>query len=71
MSIGLVRMITKTIFWNTWTTRLYRLRDCADHALAVLQFAETFQYREIWTDAFVHCVGMNDQLDTSAEFEVR
>ena len=46
-------------------------RDCPDHALAVLQFAETFQYRELWTDAFAHCTGMNDQLDMSAEFEVR
>ena len=45
-------------------------RDCPDHALAVLQFAEAFQYRELWTDAFVHCTGMNDQLDASAEFEV-
>lgn len=45
-------------------------RDCPDHALAMLQFAEAFQYRELWTDAFVHCTGMNDQLDTSAEFEV-
>ena len=46
-------------------------RDCPDHALAVLQFAETFQYRDIWTDAFVHCTGMNDQLDMSAEYQVR
>lgn len=46
-------------------------RDCPDHSLAVLQFAEVFQCRELWTDAYVHCAGMNDQLDTSAEFEVR
>ena len=45
-------------------------RDHPDHALALLQFAEAFQYRELWTDAFVHCTGMNDQLDISAEFEV-
>ena len=45
-------------------------RDCPDHALAVLQFAEKFEYRELWTDAFVHCTGMNDRLDSSAEFEV-
>lgn len=45
-------------------------RECPDHALAVLQFAERFEYRELWTDAFVHCTGMNDQLDSSAEFEV-
>ena len=46
-------------------------RDCPDHALAVLQFAEKFRDRELWTDAFVHCAGMWDLLDKSAEFEVK
>ncbi len=46
-------------------------RNCPDHALAVLQFGEKFEYRELWTDAFVHCTGMNDDLANSAEFEVR
>ena len=46
-------------------------RNCPDHALAILQFAEKFEYRELWTDAFVHCAGMNDDLAKSAEFEVR
>ena len=46
-------------------------RDCPDHALAVLHFAEKFELRELWTDAFVHCAGMNDELAASAEFEVR
>ena len=45
-------------------------RECPDHALAILQFAEKFQYRELWTDAFVHCAGMNGQLAASVEFEV-
>ena len=45
-------------------------RNCPDHALAVLQFAERFEYRELWTDAFVHCAGMNEDLSGSAEFEV-
>ena len=45
-------------------------RECPDHALAVLQVAETFEYRELWTDAFVHCVGMNNRLVLSAEFPV-
>lgn len=45
-------------------------RECPDHSLAVLRFAERFEYRELWTDAFVHCVGMNDDLILSAEFEV-
>ena len=46
-------------------------RDCCDHALAVLRFAENMQLRELWTDAFVHCAGMWEQLDLSAEYEVR
>ena len=45
-------------------------RECPDHALAVLQVAETFEYRDLWTDAFVHCVGMNNRLVLSAEFSV-
>lgn len=43
-------------------------RDCPDHALASLQFAERLQDRGLWTDAFVHCAGMWEQLDESAEF---
>ncbi|MCJ1243104.1 hypothetical protein MMC30_000301 [Trapelia coarctata] len=43
-------------------------RDCPDHALAVLHFAEKFEYRDLWTDAFVHCAGMNNQLVASTEF---
>ncbi|KAL6715981.1 hypothetical protein ACLMJK_006943 [Lecanora helva] len=45
-------------------------RDCRDHALAVLRFAEQLQLRELWTDAFAHCAGMWEQLDMSAEFEL-
>ena len=45
-------------------------RDCPDHALAVLHWAETFRHSELWTDAFVHCVGMNEQLVSSNEFSV-
>ena len=45
-------------------------RDCPDHALATLQFAEKVQDRDLWTDAFVHCAGMWEQLDGSAEFKV-
>lgn len=45
-------------------------RDCPDHALAILQFAEKSELRELWTDAFVHCAGMNNDLLTSAEFAV-
>jgi hypothetical protein len=45
-------------------------RDCPDHALGVLNFAEKFQIAELWTDAFAHCVGMNEQLISSQEFAV-
>ena len=45
-------------------------RDCPDHSLALLNFAETCQNRELWTDAFVHCAGMYDDLTLSGEFEV-
>jgi len=40
-----------------------------DYALAFLRFAEQFQLRDLWIDAFCHCVGMNDSLSLSAEFE--
>jgi hypothetical protein len=43
---------------------------CADYALAVLYYAEHFKYHEMWIDAFCHCIGMNDILHTSLEFEV-
>lgn len=45
-------------------------RGCPDHALAVLHFAEKFELKDLWTDAFVHCAGMNNELAGSAEFEV-
>ena len=45
-------------------------RECPDHALAVLQFAEKFEIRDLWIDAFVHCAGMNNDLGSSAEFDV-
>jgi hypothetical protein len=43
-------------------------RECPDHALAVLHWAEECQHAELWTDSFVHCVGMNNQLVSSHEF---
>ena len=45
-------------------------RDCPDHSLALLNYAEVCQNRDLWTDAFVHCAGMYDDLTISAEFEV-
>ena len=47
------------------------MRNVPDHALAVLFFAEHFQFKDLWIDAFAHCTGMNDILITSAGFEVR
>ena len=46
-------------------------RDCPDHALAVLHFAEKFECADLWTDAFAHAVGMNESLFSSTEFCVR
>jgi hypothetical protein len=44
---------------------------CPDYALGLLAFAEHYQLQPLWVDAFAHCVGMNDQLSLSAEFEVK
>ncbi|KAF4554185.1 Hypothetical protein D9617_5g070620 [Elsinoe fawcettii] len=40
-----------------------------DYALAMLSFAEHFRLRDLWTNAFVHCSGMNDLLYQSSELE--
>jgi len=39
------------------------------HALAALFFAEHFQFKDLYTDAFAHCTGMHDKLILSAGFE--
>lgn len=44
--------------------------ECTDYALAMLYYAEHYRLRDVWIDAFVHCVGMNDTLSLSPEFEV-
>ena len=36
----------------------------------MLYFAEHFQNQDLWTDAFVHCVGMNNSLVKSSELEI-
>lgn len=46
------------------------IQNCPDHALAMLDFAETNQLRNVWIDAFAHCVGMTNSLRESPEFEV-
>lgn len=44
--------------------------ECADYALAILYYSEYYKLRDVWIDAFAHCVGMNDRLVLSPEFEV-
>lgn len=45
-------------------------RECVDHALGVLNFAENYELKDLWADAFAHCVGMNDRLLATTEFDV-
>lgn len=47
------------------------LVECTDYALASLYYAERFKLRDVWIDAFAHCVGMNDSLALSPEYPVR
>ncbi|KAF1942182.1 hypothetical protein EJ02DRAFT_181254 [Clathrospora elynae] len=44
------------------------LSECTDYALASLFYAEHYKLRDVWIDAFAHCVGMNDSLVLSPEF---
>ena len=46
------------------------MRNQPDHALAILYFAEHFQFRDLWIDAFAHCTGMNEKLYASPGFEM-
>lgn len=46
------------------------MRNIPDHALGVLFFAEHFQFRDLYIDAFTHCVGMCERLHESSGFEV-
>lgn len=41
-----------------------------NHALAILHLAECFQMKELYIRAFAHCVGMNDSLVSSTEYQV-
>ena len=46
-------------------------RECVDHALAALQFAEALRIEDLWIDAFAHCVGLAHRgLRESIEYEV-
>jgi hypothetical protein len=46
------------------------MRSQPDHALAILFFAEHFRFKDLWIDAFAHCVGMHDKLHLCPGFEV-
>ncbi|TVY33012.1 hypothetical protein LSUB1_G007807 [Lachnellula subtilissima] len=46
------------------------MRNQPDHALAILFFAEHFQFKDLWIDAFAHCVGMNEKLFSRIGFEL-
>lgn len=53
------------------TQRYLDFRECADHALAALLFAECLQIEDLWIDAFAHCVGMSHRgLSNSVEYWV-
>ncbi|KAH9818542.1 Rdx family [Teratosphaeria destructans] len=46
------------------------LAENADYALASLILSERARLRSLWTEAFVHCVGMHDRLFLSREYQV-
>lgn len=41
-----------------------------DNALALLHYAEHYELKDLWVDAYAHCVGMNETLYLSAEYDV-
>ena len=47
------------------------LVECTDYALACLYYAERYKLKEVWIDAFAHCVGMSDSIALSPEHAVR
>lgn len=58
-------------FLNYADAQGYRnLSEFPDYALAMLYYAEHYKLRDIWIDAFAHCVGMNEKLVLSPEFLV-
>jgi hypothetical protein len=46
------------------------LVECTDYALASLFYAERYKLKEVWIDAFTHCVGMGDSVALSPEYTV-
>jgi hypothetical protein len=47
------------------------LVECTDYALASLFYAERYKLKDVWIDAFAHCVGMGDSISQSPEYAVR
>lgn len=45
-------------------------RHQPNHALAILHVAENLELRDLYIDAFAHCVGMSEQLYKSPEYSV-
>ncbi|KAK0622356.1 hypothetical protein B0T14DRAFT_147702 [Immersiella caudata] len=46
------------------------MRNQPIHALAVLHFAEYFQSKKLYINAFTHCVGMYDELFAIPEYQI-
>ncbi|KAL6150855.1 hypothetical protein ACJQWK_10788 [Exserohilum turcicum] len=46
------------------------LVECTDYALASLFYAEHYKLKDVWIDAFAHCVGMNESLHLSPEYSL-
>ncbi|KAK7566547.1 hypothetical protein IWX47DRAFT_854568 [Phyllosticta citricarpa] len=44
--------------------------DRPDNALAMIFYAEHYQLKILWIDAYAHCVGMNDTLYLSSEHRI-
>lgn len=45
-------------------------RHQPNYALAILHVAENFELRDLYIDAFAHCVGMSERLYRSPEYSV-
>ncbi|KAM0820545.1 hypothetical protein AB5N19_06364 [Seiridium cardinale] len=46
------------------------MKDRPVHALAMLHFAEAFQLRNVYIEAFAHCCGMSERLFLSPEYQL-
>lgn len=46
------------------------MRSAPGHALALMHFSEHFHFKDLYIDAFAHCVGMHELLASSEEYKV-